>query len=535
MTYLLKRSLAFAATIALSMLVMPQAQAQTVEDAIRVADRLPAVGVRLSGMGGASIGGIGDYGALYSNPAGLAYYKGSALSGTLGFNTATNDAVFEGSGFREGFDNEFTSTQLGNLAYVYAFPVSRGSLVFGVTFNRTNDFDRELRFDATNPSGTITEFFLPFGDEFSVTEIGAGDDGQLGTFDDDIVLDFSRPLSFAAFETFATDLDRDFYEQTGEVAFLPAVASGTSVRQQGRVLETGGINELNVGGAVEAAENVMVGVGLNVVFGNYEFRSTFEEIDERNENDGNFGTTDFASLFYENRFETDMVGVNLRGGVSFQATPALRIGFSAETPTYMVMDEAFSGIVETQFDNGDVFVYGDEVVEDAFDGTFEYELRTPWRFGVGGVYQIGRLTVAADLEFVDWTQMEYSSDGFDAALDATNDEIRDGLDATTNVRVGAEYRLGKFDFRLGGGTSPDPRNDSYLRGASLRDLQPDRQRQYGSLGFGYRFSDQFRLDAAWTAQRFEDLYLPYSEVDNIPYVTEEVTRSQFVVGLTLLY
>src|SRR5690625_7233521 len=79
---------------ALVMLAPVAANAQTADDGLRLSDREPAVGVRLSAMAGAGgIAGIGDFGALFANPAGLGYQDGSYLSGAL-TNGITCDAVW---------------------------------------------------------------------------------------------------------------------------------------------------------------------------------------------------------------------------------------------------------------------------------------------------------------------------------------------------------------------------------------------------------------------------------------------------------
>src|SRR5690606_40644514 len=51
------------------------AQAQTLDDLLFFGQRSPAVGPRLTAMGGAATAGLGDWDAAYANPAGLAYLR----------------------------------------------------------------------------------------------------------------------------------------------------------------------------------------------------------------------------------------------------------------------------------------------------------------------------------------------------------------------------------------------------------------------------------------------------------------------------
>ena len=60
----------------------------------------------------------------------------------------------------------------------------------------------------------------------------------------------------------------------------------------------------------------------------------------------------------------------------------------------------------------------------------------------------------------------------------------------------------------------------------------DRERQYFSLGLGYRISNTLRADAGWMQEQFNDVYSPYTEVANAPIVDEEVIRNRFQIGFT---
>ncbi|RMH68777.1 MAG: hypothetical protein D6685_01805, partial [Bacteroidetes bacterium] len=316
------------------LLLVGSARAQTGEDALRFTQRFPAASVRMMGLGGTGIAGVADYGALFTNPAGLGYFQRSLLSGSLGTLSVTDEARFQAPGTSNTAENSVRATRLDGLGYVYRVPTTRGSFAIGASFNQINAFDRDLKYAGNNPINSFTDFLMPVPGEFSATQVapdydeelffgqflvedGAGN-AYLVDFDPDGDGFINRPLSYIGFQTFGIDFSPALFDDGDPVPFLPAVTTGTML-QAGRVIEEGAMRELNIGGAIEAARNLMLGVSLNIHFGAYDLRSEFEEIDERNENDGNFGnTTDFDRLLLTERIESDLLGLSFRAGLSSQ-------------------------------------------------------------------------------------------------------------------------------------------------------------------------------------------------------------------------
>jgi len=480
-------------------------QAQSEEDALRFSQRAPATGARLIGLGGAGIAGLADWSALFSNPAGLGWLRKSQAVGTLNTFSTTDDGLFLGQ-FQDQTSNR---TRLSNLAYVHKTPTARGSMVFGIGFNQTGTFGRELFFSGQNEQNSITDYFMPLPDEF---DISFSDDGE-------VTVDFFRPISFIAYETYGIDFDQGLYDDGVDVPFLPAVTAGT-VEQTGDVFEEGSMNELSFGGAIEAARGVMLGVGANLTFSNYRFERVFEEFDINDANDGTNGTTDFNALTLIEDIDTDLVGINVRGGLSARVLPQLRVGLTLETPTYYSVDETFSSRLNTEFDNGDTYA------EEDF-GANDYHISTPWRFGAGVAFEQSGLLVSADIEMIDWSQLRLEAgDGFDDfVFDDVNRRIRRNFDSVVNTRVGVEYQFGPVAVRGGYAVQPDPAETAVL----------DRKREFVSAGVGFSVQDQLQINLGWMRGEFSDQYQPYTEVNNAPIVQEEITQNRFAVGVQVSF
>lgn len=493
--------------------------AQTGEDALRFAERSPATGARMMGMAGVGIAGVADYSAFVTNPAGLGYLGTSLFAGALNSMSSTDESRYQTVGFTTLDEGDLSSTNLGNLAYLYKAPTAQGALVLGAAFNQVNTFDRNLRFSGPNAENSISDSFLPYPSEFEVeTDNGSS---QPIFFNDIPALAYNG----GAIEFLAENVGTD------QPLFYQAVAPGTTIEQLGDVLEEGQMNEINVGGAWEAAQNVMVGASANFSFGTYQFNSRFEEDDANNENlpddyivilsDGELRGFDF--LRYDQGFESDLTGINLRAGISSEAAQGIRVGATVETPTYYNVNETYFREIETFFDEGGS-------LSDSQRGEFEYEVYTPWRLGAGLAWSNDDLLVSGDLEYVDWSQLELDSD--DTSFDEENRMIRENLEAVWNARVGAEYQFGSLAVRGGLAWQPDPRTFEIEHNGS----ETDRSKTFLSLGVGYQFADRFLIDLGWMQERFDDLYAPYGDVASTPPVAEEdLVRNRVSVGVRVLF
>lgn len=497
-----------------ALLAPSRVQAQTAEDALRFTERAPATGARMLGMAGVGIAGVADYGAFYANPAGLGYFESSSLGGSLNALSATDESRYQTTGSTTLSEGDVRATHLGNLAFAYKLPTVQGSLVLGAAYNQINAFDRSLLFGGANSGSSISDSFLPYQDEFEVRE-------DNGTFSPR----FFHVIPELAYEGGAIEFLSENVGTSGPL-FYQAVVPGTTIDQAGDVLEEGRMNELNLGGAWEASPNVMIGLSANFSFGTYRFNSLYEEVDTQNENlpddyivivsDGEL--RGFNSLAFEEGFESDLTGFNLRGGVSTALSRDIRLGFTLETPSFYEISEDYFRELETVFDEGGS-------LSASQNGQFEYSLRTPWRLGGGAAWQTGDLRVAGDVEYVDWSQMKFDSDN--GTFDDENRAIRENLDPVLNTRIGAEYYFGDLAVRGGFAFQPDPRAVEIQSQGKMT----DRSKTFFSAGVGYRFGNQFTLDLGWMQERFDDEYVPYRDVDNPPVAEESVMRNRISIGM----
>jgi len=491
--------------------------AQTGDDALRFNQRFPGVTAANAGIGGVGFAGVRDGASLVLNPAGMGLVSSGMFSGSLAWGNAKNEAEYTVSDYSstsEASKSEFT---IGDLTYLYKAPTSRGSLVFGAAFHQLNSWERILVFKGENPVNSITDFFMPVAGEFEILEDSQG-----------LYPDFSRSISFIAYETFAIDFDENLYDNGDPVPFLPAVRAGT-VQQASRVEESGKMREFSFGAAYEASKGVFLGVSVNIPYGTYRFLRVFEEDDIYDHNNGQNGTTDFDYLTYVDEFSSEILGINARFGVIGYVTPAFRLGANVETPTSMSIEESYSTRLSTVFDNGDTFEYGGGI-EDEGQGVFKYTLTSPWRIGVGAAYESPKFLAMFDVEWIDWSSMRYKSPSTN--FSGVNAQISNQLTAVFSTKVGFEYRFSKLDIRAGFGYTPDPHGD---RADTPANPTVDEERSYASFGLGYKFNRMFRADIGWIGEQYKEIYQPYTEVEGAPVVREEHTRGRVLVGVSVLF
>lgn len=508
--------------------------AQTADDVLRFSLRDPATSARALGISGAGTAGWADLSALQSNPAGLGYYTTSEVAGGLTV-LATNDAsTFQvgSSGPRFEQDRVDSAVYPGPLSVVYNVPTQRGSLVFGLGYTQTSLFDRTLSYAGDNESSSITDTFLPRNNEYEVD-----DEGMF--FPDDVPSNIIPFIAFqgGAIEFFQQDFDNGLYP------FEQAVLPGTLIRQEGLVQREGRMNEINFAGAVEMAPDVMVGGSANISLGRYVFEHRLTEIDQ-GENDnyevlrnGQF-YTGLDRMTFRERFESNFSGFNLQVGVSANVLPSVRVGVTAETPTWTSVQEDFTdAIIRTEFLDGQSLAYGDDPNENEGQGTFNYRVTTPWRLGAGLAYDTKRVRVTADVEFVDWSNLSLDSESFDFPTE--NDVIDEDFGPVLNWRGGLEYTFGFGPaLRAGAAYRPDPRryDITFANGESF-----DRSRLFFSLGASVPFSEQFTLDVGVMQERTKDQFVPYPSVTPpnesnpiaVPFVDQDITRT--IVSVDLRY
>ena len=137
-------------------------------------------------------------------------------------------------------------------------------------------------------------------------------------------------------------------------------------------------------------------------------------------------------------------------------------------------------------------------------GTYTYTVTTPYRLNASAAFIFGNYgMITGDYEFVDYSRMRASSSDFNYRN--LNNFIKDNYSATSNIRIGTEWRWQTLAFRAG----------YALYGSPFGFGKEDLKTTSYSCGFGYTYH-RFTLDAAYVLSQRKNSYDLYSQYTMYP-------------------
>jgi len=201
-----RRLLVVAAAVLLACVFPRAALCQSLPDIPLVYDF--GVGARAMGMGQAHVAVCDDVSATFYNPAGLAQVRRIELS--AGFSHLNDNWQTDFYGGKT--TSELGSTKLSSLALAYPFPTYRGSLVFGVAYNRTKNLDSDYMREGYNPAYWWPDFG---GFVEGVEKETAFERGGLSNWTVALGADVSAEVSVGASVSFLSGSSERTYEYEG--------------------------------------------------------------------------------------------------------------------------------------------------------------------------------------------------------------------------------------------------------------------------------------------------------------------------------
>lgn len=426
------------------------AAAQNEEDALRYSLTQPGGTARSWGLGGA-IGAVGaDPGSVSVNPAGMGLYNTSEVSLTPGFEVNDVTAKHYGTSTSNGVQRLF----MNNMALILNYPAPSGHNwrggTFGLSFDRQASFHTYEHIVGQQVNSTMLQHFVneANGTDWSTVENGG--------------FPFSSTL---AWYTYGIDTVPGGNGST----YFPGIPYGSDVKQDRTVDASGRLNTTSFFYANNYRDKLYVGLSLGLVGSRFERHTTHNETSLDDANDLHY-------FQYKEDLVTTGSGIDLKIGVLGRVTDKLRLGLAFHSPMWLLMSDSYSYHMTTSFQDGT------PITDDSPDGVYSYRVNTPWRVVASAAYVVGKHgLVSVDYTYADYRQMRLrasntQADEYDFSYE--DQVIRDSFVGTHNLRVGTEWRSGKWYLRGGAGFIADPYETTDGRHGTS-------QRQF-TFGLGYR-------------------------------------------------
>jgi len=237
--------------------------------------------------------------------------------------------------------------------------------------------------------------------------------------------------------------------------------------------ESGGLYMWSFGGAVDISPNVSVGGAFNFFSGTDNYSWLYQ---------GSYNDASFSFKYkYDDTIKDRYTGFNLKLGVRVQPNKFLVIGGTIESPVTYTINEDWTQTTDTTFykPNEDWVNYYDS-------GSPEYKISLPFSMGVGIALNFSNLLLAGDINYADWTQMEYKRL---AEMADANRVIKDSYTDALRWHLGAEYLFPTIgtSLRVGYYQNPLPYKSTWIK----------KDRAYFTAGFGFLIDQVMTLDLAW--------------------------------------
>ncbi|MCK0132016.1 outer membrane protein transport protein [Flavobacteriaceae bacterium F08102] len=271
---------------------------------------------------------------------------------------------------------------------------------------------------------------------------------------------------------------------------------------------TNGQNEkFTISLAAQQSENLYLGFSLIAHNIEYYQNALFEEFN----NDGNGNLLD-ASLLQELSTYGDGIGLSL--GLIAKPTPEIRLGASYQTPTWYRLTDEFLEDLEISVSNNNQLYVENNGVE-----VIDYNLSTPSKLTGSFAYIFGPMGLIS----VDYTYHNYTNIKLKPTTTflEENQIFKEDLKNSGELRIGTEWRLGMVSLRGGYSYKENPYKDA---------LDSDHVKGY-SLGVGFKFKGNIKLDLAYENKQNTDIYR-FTNAGNTAPAELDIDQNKFLATLS---
>lgn len=480
------------------------ATAQNTYDAARFASSDLNGTARYIGMGGA-LGALGgEITTASNNPAGTAFFRKSEATVTAG-------GVFTDEKGMLGHDGGRASLDQMGLVFALRQDSRNGKglqfINFGVNYVKHRNFLGNLDVPVQNLGGI-----------FSQTNQMADMANNAAAFESwGMLADMAAP-SYNDDGTVNKDgLIVDYYDDQGNLDHYEGCGAQSALYRRATY---GGTAQADLNMSFNVSDRYYFGFSVGVYDIQYNRESFYAETG-----------TDGAFYDVSNWYETTGDGFDLKFGFicrPFESSP-FRFGVTVHTPTWYSMEDQ----------NGVTMFYKDKPTFKDHTDPYEYDYRTPWKFGFSLGHTVGTfLALGAEYELSDFSTCHYSSKDWDNEdyFRSINDFTSRNLKVQHTLKLGAEVKPApEFAIRAGYNYVSSPFKSGCYNVLAFdgpfteTDFTNWKDINRYTLGVGYRFKGGY-FDLAYQYQQQKGDFYAFDEV-NLQPTSVKNNRSQVVATL----
>ncbi len=461
--------------------------AQSETDALRYSFYIPNGTARSNGMAG-SFGALGaDPSVIGFNPASMGVYKTTQISFSPSFKINNTESSYLGVKNRDFSANYF---DIDEASFVQAIERKNDNIgltyfVWGFSYNQLNKFSENVAINAVNDNSSLTDWFAARANGTNYAALG----------------DEDPFYSHLAWETYLIDPA----DTTGS-SFKSAYGSYGENQSQ-RLTKKGYIGEYNIAIAFNFSHKFYIGADLGIQDVNY--RQTIVTEESRSD-----VTTGPKSFSFEEYSHSSGSGVNFKLGIIYAPIDKMRIGVGIHTPTSLKMRDSYNTSCVTHIGDSTMSYYSP-------DGEFEYNILSPFRANASICFiPTESLLINLDYDLANYNSIKMRSEIYDFSNETQN--IIDNYRTGHCVKLGAEYRFGALNLRLGGAFYSSP----YKKSA----VNSDNYTWLASAGVGFR-TNHFFFDIAYSYMANSYVYYMYEGLVSSDPSKIKFNRNQ--ISLTL--
>ncbi len=311
-------------------------KSQTASDAIRLIENEVGYGARSLALGGAYTAMGNDHSGMYWNPAGLANIN----NGSIYIETHNNNSLNRTTYLNQATSTPLRLSRINGLGIIIPIPTVRGSLVFGMGYNRIKHYDGLMKF-----SGFSSE---DNGLKFPITVDG--------------------------------NQESHFFSQ--------------NVNRSETVSSIGTMDQLTFSFGIALSPNLSGGLSLSRVTSEEKYDFEFNQNDIQNK------FTEFPKDFnnYEliQSLDTESKAWQIKGGLKFILSNWFLMGVSLSLPYTISVIERHGTSEVLTFDNGD----SSDAIE---SGYYDYKIKAPMIIDFGGAFTFEAISLSSSFRIIDWS------------------------------------------------------------------------------------------------------------------------------------